>query len=176
MAALLCTVGMCITMEMLPPVVAVLKLRAGCAGQLVFPAPCSSVAICHWGSHGSTGPSSHERRERKCFFQSCCGVLEGLSYDPASHPHCGVAEEPSPVPVPRTRRRCGGNTRPFLHPSPSLLVRTSAVPRLINPTVLLPPALSGSVRFVPAAFTQSLSLHPRRGSPEALPMLIWVCF
>lgn len=162
-------------MEILPPVVAVLKLLAGWVGKLVFPAPCTSVSICHWGSHGSTGPSSHERRERKCFFQSCCGVLEGLSYDPTSHPHSGVAEEPSPVPVPRTRRRCGGNTWPFLHPSPSLLVGTSSCPQAYQPNQLDFPQHWDQV--CPCSLhTIPLSLHPRRGSPEALPMLIWVCF
>lgn len=111
MAALLCTVGMLHYHGNLASSSCCTYAHSWVCqgeGRLCSQPPAVLFPICHWGSHGSTEPSSHERRESKCFFQSCRGVLEGLSYDPASHPHPGVAEEPSPVPNPRTRRRCGG--------------------------------------------------------------------
>lgn len=155
-------------MEILPPVVAVLKLIAGCAlGRSCSQLLAVLFPICHWGSHRSVGPSSHERRESKCFFQSCHGVSEGLSYDPASHSHCGVAEEPSPVPVPSTRPGVGAALSHMAHP-PSQSQPPSKdfqLPSDLFPTSFTsfqhPPALSGSgccpgSRAVRAAFTQSL--------------------
>lgn len=163
-------------MEILPPVVAVLKLIAGCAvGRSCSQLPAVLFPICHWGSHCSIGPSSHERRESKCFFQSCHGVLEGLSYDPASHSHSGVAEEPSPVPMPRTRHRAALSHVALPPSSSQPPCKDSSCLQTYNPTNFTsfqhPPALSGcgccpESRAVRAAFTQSLC-------PASLAPLSW---
>lgn len=134
-----------------------------CSGKVVFPAPCSSVSHLPLGSHRSVGPSSHERRESKCFFQSCRGVSEGLSYDPASHSHCGVAKEPSPVPIPSTRRRCGGSTvtrGPSSIPVPASLQGLPTAFRLINQPVLLLSNIPQRCQGVDAALGAGLSVQP----------------
>ncbi|KAF2973939.1 hypothetical protein EK904_001798 [Melospiza melodia maxima] len=147
-----------------------------CCGRSCSQLPAVLFPICHWGSHCSIGSSGHERRESKCFFQSCRGVLEGLSYDPASHSRPGVAEEPSPVPMPRTRHRAALShvaLPPSLSQPPC---KDSNCLQTYNPTT------SPHWQGVDAALGAGLSvqpshspwvLHPRHGSPEALPVLIW---
>lgn len=155
-------------MQILPPVVAVLKLTAGCAvGRLCSQLPAVLFPICHWGSHCSVGPSSHERRESKCFFQSCRGVLEGLSYDPASHPHSGVAEEPSPAPSPGHGTGVGTALSHVALPPPSSSqppCKDSSCLQTYNPTSFTscqhPPALPGVAAALGAGLACSLHTVP----------------
>lgn len=159
-----------------------------CCGKVVFPAPCSSVPHLPLGQplfHRTFKP--WKEREQVLFPELPWGVRGAELWPRFPLPFRG-GRRAEPGPHPQDMAQVWGqhcHTWPFLHPRPSLLVRTPTAFRLMTQPVLLLSSIPQHCQGVDAALGAGLSvqpshspwvLHPCHVSPQVLPMLIWVCF
>lgn len=147
--------------------------------------PALLFPVCHWDSHGSTGPSSHERRESQVLFPELPWGVRGAELWPSFPPPFRGGPRAEPGPRAQDTAQVWGQHVALPPPSSQPPCKDFPVP----PDSETPPVLLSSIpqgcQGVDAALGTGLSLqpshnpsvlHPRPGSPEALPMLIWVCF